>query len=206
MGKKTLVKGKKTTVKPKAKTKIKPKAKTAVKAVKAKSPKKKSFKKLIVYYSLTGSTKILAQALAQSIKADLLEITLEKELPKKGFFKYLTLGTQASFGVKPAIKELKKNPLDYDIIIFGSPVWAGTYASPFNTFFSKVDIKGKITAFFCSYAGSSGSTLINFKKKLSDNSIFGEIGIKDFHYEKGSAEDAKKIICNWANNILKRLA
>ena len=46
-------------------------------------------KKLIVYYSLEGNTKMIAESMAQEIGADLLELTPLQDVSKKGFSKYI---------------------------------------------------------------------------------------------------------------------
>lgn len=44
-------------------------------------------KKLVVFYSFEGNTKFLAEAIANEIKADILELKPKKEIKTKGFFK-----------------------------------------------------------------------------------------------------------------------
>lgn len=98
---------------------------------------------LIVYFSQLGNSKFIAETIAHEIKADTLEIKPKKSLPKATFFKLFTGGMQVIFKSKPELLPFDKNPMDYDTVILGTPVWAGSYASPFNTFFSQVEIKGK---------------------------------------------------------------
>jgi len=82
---------KKAVKKPAAKKAV---AKKTVKKPAAKKVVKKNSKKLVIYYSLTGCTKVLAEAIANKVKADLLELDFKKPVRLKGFFKYFILGGQ----------------------------------------------------------------------------------------------------------------
>jgi len=90
------------------------------------------------------------------------------------------------------------------MIFIGSPVWAGTYASPFNTFLANYNLSGKKIALFSSYAGSAGKIFESFKKKLSGNNIIAEKAFKDFIYQKSSPKEAKDSIAKWAEIVAKK--
>jgi flavodoxin len=168
-------------------------------------PSRKPSKKLVVFYSLTGCVKLLAESLAKEIKADVLELKYKNEMNLKGFFKYFILGGQSAFGLKPALKKLDKDPSRYDVLFLGTPVWASTYASPFNSFISQGKIKNKKIALFCSYGGSKGNVFNHLRNKLVDNEIIGEIEFKDFYYHKVSPKDSKDNIAKWGNRLLKEV-
>ena len=142
-------------------------------------------KKLVVYYSFQGNCKFMAENIADEIGADLLELKPKKSIPSKGFGKFFFGGFQVFFKRKPELYELEKNPEGYDLIFLGSPVWAGKYASPFNTFFSKFGFEGKKIALFAAFAGERGKIFDEFKNELKDNQILGEIGIKNPMSDKG---------------------
>lgn len=82
--------------------------------------------KIIIYYSLEGSTRLIAETIAQGLGADILELKPLKEINPKGFLKYFWGGQQVVFKEKPRLEFFSKNPLDYEIIIIGTPVWAFT--------------------------------------------------------------------------------
>ncbi|MFX1310455.1 MAG: flavodoxin family protein, partial [Promethearchaeota archaeon] len=83
-------------------------------------------KVLVVYYSLTGNTKMIAEAIAESIDSDILELKPVKELNAESGMKYFWGGFQATMKKKPKLEEFDINPLDYELIILGTPVWAWT--------------------------------------------------------------------------------
>ena len=67
-------------------------------------------KTLVIFYSFEGSTKFIAQTIANEIGAELLEIKPEKEIVSHGFMKYVWGGKQAVMKEKPALLPFDKNP------------------------------------------------------------------------------------------------
>lgn len=162
-----------------------------------------NMKTLIVYYSLEGNTRFIAETISRSVNGDILELKPEKDIPSKGFLKFVIGGKQVVFKERPKLKILEKNIGDYDVIFLGSPVWAGTFASAFNTFFSQIEIENKKVALFCCYGGQSGKTFENFKKHLTKDTIVGEIGFKD--PLKNDKELSENKVHQWAENIANKL-
>ncbi|OGT20962.1 MAG: hypothetical protein A3C55_02905 [Gammaproteobacteria bacterium RIFCSPHIGHO2_02_FULL_42_13] len=133
-------------------------------------------KTLIVYYSLTGNVKFIAETMAKTIDADLLELKLtEKDINPKGFMKFLWGGKQVFSKKHPDLLPFDKNPQDYDLLIIGTPVWAWTYAPALRTFFANTNISNKKIALFCCHGGGKGQTLQKMKAVLGDNNFMGEI-------------------------------
>lgn len=134
---------------------------------------------LVLYYSLEGNTKLIADAISEEINCDVLRLKPKKDVPKKGFLKFVWGGKQVVFNQKPKLDPFNKDLNRYDLVIMGSPVWAGSYAPAFNTFFSEVAILNKKIALFCCYAGSEGKIFNEFKSQLRENEVIGQIGFKD---------------------------
>ena len=108
----------------------------------------KSINKLIIFYYMTnkavlffsrnGSTRGAAELLAARLDAELIEL---KPLKKTGF---LRSGYMAA---KKKGAELEGDPwqacMDKDLLIIGTPVWAGNGTPAINSFLDKADLKGK---------------------------------------------------------------
>ena len=134
-------------------------------------------KKLVIYYSHDGNTKLIAQNIAQVIEADTLEIHPKREVHSKGFLKYVWGGRQALMGTKPPLEDFDKDPNDYDVIFIGTPVWAFRQSPPIKTFMEDHLPKGKKLVFFCSNEGNIGKTFDNMNGWSSENEVLGQ---KDF--------------------------
>jgi len=114
---------------------------------------------LLVYYSRSGTTKKVAEAIAAQLKCDTEEI--QDVRSRKGLFGWLRSGREAMRRVLPPIRETTRDPGQYDLVIVGSPVWGSTMASPIRTWLDRQKPKLVNTvALFCTSGGAdSGHAL-----------------------------------------------
>lgn len=124
-------------------------------------------KKAVVFYSLSGNTQAAAKEIAEGIDADLIELKLVKPFPTEKSKQLALGGMQAMFGMKPAIQELSKNIKEYDVLILGTPIWAGTIAAPVHSFLNKYQVLDKIVAVFTfSGGGDNKRCIAKLSKRL----------------------------------------
>lgn len=124
-------------------------------------------KKAVVFYTLSGNTQAAAKEIAEGIGADLIELKLVKPFPTEKSKQLALGGMQAMFGMKPAIQELSKNIKEYDVLILGTPIWAGTIAAPVHSFLNKYQVLDKIVAVFTfSGGGDNKRCIAKLSKRL----------------------------------------
>lgn len=89
---------------------------------------------LCVYYSRTGRTRKLMQEIADQLGCEIVK--LEDGVNRSGPGGWLLSGLQAVSRKVPPVKELQtKLPLkEYDLVIIGTPVWAGRCSAPVRSF------------------------------------------------------------------------
>lgn len=133
---------------------------------------------IVIYYSLEGNTRTVAETLASQLSADLLELKPKKVIDCRKPSKYLWGSRQVIMKTKPILEPYTFDVKHYDLLALGSPVWALSYAPPLRTFLSENDIKGKTIILFLTHEGAAGRTLKKLKEVLSDNRI---ISSKDFN-------------------------
>lgn len=119
------------------------------------SPKKEVPKMLVIYYSQTSNTKVVAEEFAKQLGANVAEIIPVK--PYDGDYQATIERGREELeqGINPEIQAISANVADYDIIFIGYPVWFGTYAPPIATFLANNDLSGKKIVPFCTF-GSGG--------------------------------------------------
>ena len=159
-------------------------------------------KKLVIFYSLEGSTQFIAESIADEIGADILELKPKKDLKAKGFMKYFWGGQQVVMQKIPELEPFDKNPQDYDVLFVGTPVWSFSYTPTLRSFFSQISLSNKKVAVFCCHKGLKAKTLDKMKSALKGNEIIGEA---DFVDPIDSREaNVTKARC-WAKNTIQNV-
>lgn len=89
---------------------------------------------LCMYYSRTGNTKKAMEEIADALGAELVE--LRDDVARGGWKGFLRCGMDAmSKATAPLCPYETKKPLvAYDLVILGTPVWAGRCSSVMRTF------------------------------------------------------------------------
>jgi len=117
--------------------------------------------------------------MGEEINADILELKPEKELNSESSMKYFWGGYQATMKKKPKLNPITMNPLDYDLIIIGTPVWAWTFSPPIRSFISMFDLSGKKVALWMCNGGEPKQAIEKFRNELKRSTIIGDISFTD---------------------------
>lgn len=154
------------------------------KAKKRVSPKAKSKnpKFLVVFYSRTGTTKRLAEAISIVLKCDIDEI--REPTDRNGVLGYLRSGKESAWRELPKILKPIKNPENYDVVILGTPVWSATMSSPVRSYINENREKIKKLAFFSSCSSVGGITFIEMEK-FSKKKPLATMELKTYEIMKG---------------------
>lgn len=133
-------------------------------------------KKLVAYFSASGTTKKTAELLAEAAGADLYEIT-PKVAYTKADLNWMDKKSRSSVEMndkkfRPEIEDKDANIAEYDEIILGFPIWWYVAPTIVNTFLEKFDFSGKKVVLF---ATSGGSGFGNAVKELQPSAPNTEI-------------------------------
>ena len=113
-------------------------------------------KTLVIYYSYSGKTKIIAENKAKKLGADIFEL---KEIKKRGVFFAYVLGAHAA--MKRKKEELQDITVDFSIcdkIIIAMPIWAGCPAPAFNNVVELLPNGKEIELIMTSGSGNSSGS------------------------------------------------
>jgi flavodoxin len=109
---------------------------------------------LVVYYSWSGNTAKVARAIAADLSADVEEI---RELKARtGLLAFVRSAIEASRRKASSISASAADASAYDMVILGSPVWAGEMAPALRAYIERENGKFKEIAFFCTLGGANG--------------------------------------------------
>ena len=160
-------------------------------------------KTAIVYYSMSGNTRTVAERLAKELCADLIEIQPVKEYPSEGARKFIWGGMKAVMGEKPKLQPYGFSG-GYDRIIIGTPVWASNISPPIRSFICQngnaLKKAKSIAAVICYAGGGADKAIEKLKKLLGVESLEAELILVDPN-NKPSPENEAKIeeFCNKLN-------
>lgn len=148
----------------------------------------------IVYYSMSGNTKFVAERIAEKVNADMIRIEPVKAYPDQGAKKFIWGGKSAVMGEKPQLQPYEFKPEQYDRIIFGTPVWASSFAPPIRTFIhdNKSVLEKKIAVFMCFSGGGADKAIHKMKRYIGIDKFEAEIVLVD-PKENVKPEDEAKI-------------
>jgi flavodoxin len=122
-------------------------------------------KSLVIYYSLTGKTKLVAQVAAEALGAKLVQI--EERRPITFPFVYLSGGFRAFTNRGSKIYPIEVDIKQYDRIFVGSPIWASRSTPAINSFIYQTNFEGRsIIPFFTMGGDSSEKALANITAKI----------------------------------------
>jgi flavodoxin len=119
----------------------------------------KEMKTLVAYFSASGTTKEVAQQLAEVAGADLHEIKPEQPYTDADL-DWRNKQSRSSVEMqdknsRPAITAKLQNMQDYDVVYVGFPIWWYTCPTIINTFMEAYDFSGKTVIPFATSGGSS---------------------------------------------------
>ena len=130
-------------------------------------------KKLVAYFSASGTTKEAAERLAKAAGADLFEI--KPTIPyTSADLNWMDKESRSSVEMndpdsRPEIAETMPNMADYDTVFIGFPIW--WYVTPhiIHTFLESCDFSGKTLVPFATSGGSGMGKTVDELRKLCPN-------------------------------------
>lgn len=153
-------------------------------------------KTLLVYYSLEGNSKYVAEKIKDygGEGVTLLELKPVKKYPTGAVSKFFWGGKSAVMGEKPELESYSVNLDEYERVIFGFPVWASRFTPPLKTFIdeNREGLKDKKIAAFACFAGSGADkALCKLKEELGIDEFEEEISLINPKQKSGGENESK---------------
>ncbi len=113
---------------------------------------------LVAYFSATGTTRTVAEEIAETSGGDLFEIVPAEPYSDEdldyGNDSCRANREQNDDNARPAISNAVENIEDYDVVFIGHPIWWGKEPKIIDTFLESYDFSGKTMIDFCTSGGS----------------------------------------------------
>jgi flavodoxin len=157
-------------------------------------------KSIVVYFSLEGHTRFVANIIAKETGADLFELKPAKDYVKTGFGKYFWNGKSVMFNEKPKLETSLPDFSAYDVVYIGTPIWASSFAPPINTFLSECKLSAKKLMLFASNSGGGAEKCFGkIASRLKECRVVGTTAFTDPTEENRTA--VTETVKAWAMGI-----
>jgi flavodoxin len=132
---------------------------------------------LVVYYSRTGYTRTLAGKIAEAVKADVE--TLDDGRDRRGLWGYLRCAREAINKRTIEIQPAAYGPSAYEVVVIGTPVWAGNISSPIRSYITSHQRQLNAVAFFCTQGGSGAQKVFRDMGQLCGKAPVACLAVND---------------------------
>ncbi len=116
---------------------------------------------LVAYYSYSGNTQEVAEAIHNVVGGDLFEIKATGSYPES----YRPMTEQAKkeieAGYRPELTTRVADMASYDVVFLGSPNWWGTITPQVSSFLDAYDLSGKTVIPFITHGGGGVQNTIS---------------------------------------------
>ena len=155
-------------------------------------------RKLVAYFSATGTTANIAEKLADAIDADIFEIE-PKQLYTGLDLNWKDSKSRSSLEMadgssRPAIAHKCTHMDDYEFIYIGFPIWWYQVPMIINTFWESYNLNGKT---IIPFATSGGSNMDKGNASLSESCIGAKLCEGNVLPSSISLQDLE----DWANSV-----
>lgn len=125
---------------------------------------------LVVFYSYTGNTEMIAKKISSILKCDL--ISIEPEIPFSDDYNEVVDEWQNNLIKRDVkIKDINVNLTLYDKIIVGTPIWWYTISPVVTSFLKKYNLEDKNIYPFYTSAGWFGKCDSDFRKLCLNSKV-----------------------------------
>lgn len=150
-------------------------------------------KVLVVYYTSSGNTGKVAQAVADRLGADLEAIEpvkrVDANIRGKGLRNFGNMGRVVFGGKLKRTVDLESgshDPADYDLVVVGTPVYANTLPPEPRTYLAENGDRMKTAAFFCTGEAPDNAHVFDLMAEASGKT---PVVTYPFHAPKIMADD-----------------
>lgn len=153
---------------------------------------------LVAYFSATGTTRPIAEEIANVTGGDLFEIVPVQPYSEEDL-DYSNDNCRANQEqnddtARPEISDTIENIDEYDVVFIGHPIWWGIEPRIIDTFLESYDFSGKTMVDFCTSGGSEISESESNLKEICPDSVW----LEGKRFLESSSHDD---IADWVDNM-----
>ncbi len=157
---------------------------------------------LVVHFSRTGHTRVLAHGIARALGADLEE--LRDPTDRSGVLGFLRSGVEALLGVPAEIELPRHDPASYEAVVVGGPVWGASVSSPVRSYLWLERDRLPAVAFFTSYGGSGAGRALARMEEIARKRPLATLAVREIETAAGVPRERIKAFAADVRRALER--
>ena len=143
---------------------------------------------LLVYYSRTGVTRTVAEKVGQALGATVEELIDTKN--RKGPVGFLAAAKDAATRKAVPIGPTTNDPAEFDLVIVGTPVWAGTMSSAVRAYLTEHGRQIRRGAVFCTTRASGVDNTLEAMAEMCGGEVAARMGVRQKAVKKDRWADS----------------
>jgi len=156
-------------------------------------------KTLVVWYSNSGTTALLAERIARELGADLEAIEETKPRPKllidgqtspEGGRAMPAASFAAMLGLGSPICDCRMDPSQYDLVVVGTPVWVRALTPPVRSYLKRHGKSLSRVAFFCTGGEPDKARVFGQMRRLARKDPVATLAVKSDDARSDACGDA----------------
>lgn len=151
---------------------------------------------LVAYYSYSGNTKEVADAIHKQVGGDIFEIKAEGTYPDAYHSMTEQVKKEIQDGFRPKLTTSLDDISQYDVIFLGSPNWWGTITPQVSSFMEAYDLSGKKIIPFITHGGGGIQRTVSDMTKQCKGCDVEQNGW-------GSSGNSTRGLNGWLEEVLK---
>ena len=149
---------------------------------------------LVAYFSYSGTTRTVANAISERTGGDLFEIAVQDGYSNV----YTESNREIRKDERPALKDTVEHMDEYDSVFVGYPNWNADLPMPLYTFLEEYDFSGKTIIPFNTHGGSGFSRTVQTISELQPNATVRSDGLS---ISRNDVEGAESEVVNWVQSL-----
>lgn len=145
-------------------------------------------KALVVYYSRTGRTRLLAQKIASALHATVEELVAVTD--HQGVGGYLRAAVEGRFQHAAPLIPPQHDPDRFDLVVIGTPIWAGGVSSPVRSYLRQHVPALRRVAFFCTMMQRGCETAFRQMQQIAVRVPLARLAVTDHQLAQMTADDS----------------
>ena len=159
----------------------------------------KPAKILVIFFSRTGSTRLVAEAIARASGADCEE--LRETRSRRGVLGWLRSGYEGTYRRSSETLPLERDVSAYDIVFVGSPTWNRALSSPVRGFLVKNRAALPQVALFATCQARGAEDVLEQMSSLLDRPPLAKLALRELDVKYSPAVQVGELVeaalCAW---------